>query len=191
MLGYLHANSRPDITFAVSSAYRFTHSPKRSHEQALEQIGQYLKGTKDNGLIFKPKPLRSVFETDIFVDADFAGGWGHEDPLNPACVKNCTGYMIELMGCPVLWCSKLQSCIAASTMEAEYTALGMAPFRSWIFVVMFSTSLVPRLELLSSSSKLPCTKITWAHLPWPNLNPVVIRLVLSSVPSRCIGFALG
>ena len=30
------------------------------------------------------------------------------------------------MGCPVQWSSKLQSTIATSTMEAEYTALSMA-----------------------------------------------------------------
>ena len=54
MLGYLHANSRPDLTFAVSQCARFTHSPKRSHEQALERIGQYLKGTMEEGLILRP-----------------------------------------------------------------------------------------------------------------------------------------
>ena len=63
---------------------------------------------------------------DVYVDADFAGGWGHEDPLDPVCVKSRTGYMIEVMGCPVQWTSKLQPCIATSTMEAEYTALSMA-----------------------------------------------------------------
>ena len=30
------------------------------------------------------------------------------------------------MGCPVIWCSKLQPCIATSTMESEYTALSMS-----------------------------------------------------------------
>ena len=30
------------------------------------------------------------------------------------------------MGCPVFWQSKLQGCVATSTMEAEYTALSMA-----------------------------------------------------------------
>jgi hypothetical protein len=126
MLGYLHANSRPDITFAVAAASRFTHSPKRSHEQALERIGQYLKGTREEGLIFRPAHFESELKTDIYVDADFAGGWGHEDPLDPACVKSRTGFVIEVMGCPVQWCSKLQPCIATSTMEAEYTALSMA-----------------------------------------------------------------
>jgi hypothetical protein len=34
MLGYLQSNSRPDIAYAVSSAARFNHSPRRSHEEA-------------------------------------------------------------------------------------------------------------------------------------------------------------
>lgn len=126
MLGYLQANSRPDIAFAVAQCARFTHAPKRSHELALMRIGQYLKGTSDKGLIFRPKPLSSTFDTDIYVDADFAGGWGYEDPTDPACVKSRTGFIIEIMGCPIQWMSKLQPNIATSTMEAEYTALSIA-----------------------------------------------------------------
>jgi hypothetical protein len=44
MLGYLQSNSRPDITFAVSCAARFSNDPRRSHELALKRIGRYLKG---------------------------------------------------------------------------------------------------------------------------------------------------
>jgi hypothetical protein len=36
----------------------------------LEQIGQYLKGTLDEGLILKPS---EELDIDVFVDADFAG----------------------------------------------------------------------------------------------------------------------
>ena len=78
------------------------------------------------GLILRPKPLTQQVTIDIYVDADFAGGWGYEDPQDPACVKSRTGYMIEVMGCPVIWVSKLQTEIATSTMEAEYSALSMA-----------------------------------------------------------------
>jgi hypothetical protein len=126
MLGYLAANSRMDIAFAVSQCARFTHNPKRSHEEALQRIGQYLRGTRERGLIFHPKPFSNILEIDIYVDADFAGGWGYEDPSDPACVKSRTGYVIEVMGCPVLWVSKLQTEIATSTMEAEYSALSMS-----------------------------------------------------------------
>jgi hypothetical protein len=70
MMGYLQSNSRPDITFAVSQRARFTSSPRRSHEQALERIGQYLKGTMDKGLLLHPTTFSETFRTDVFVDAD-------------------------------------------------------------------------------------------------------------------------
>jgi hypothetical protein len=41
-------------------------------------------------------------------------------------VKSRTGYLVEIMGCPIQWTSKLQTNIATSTMEAEYTALSIA-----------------------------------------------------------------
>ena len=63
---------------------------------------------------------------DVYVDAAFACGWGSEEGTNPDSVKSRTGYIIEIANCPVLWVSKLQSTIATSTMESEYTALSMA-----------------------------------------------------------------
>ncbi len=37
-----------------------------------------------------------------------------------------TGYVICYAGCPIGWCSKLQTEIALSTAEAEYIALSQA-----------------------------------------------------------------
>jgi hypothetical protein len=68
----------------------------------------------------------STFKIDVYVDAAFASGWGTEQGTNPDLVKSRTGFIIEVMGCSVVWCSKLQPCIATSTMESEYTALSMA-----------------------------------------------------------------
>jgi hypothetical protein len=68
----------------------------------------------------------STFKIDVYVDAAFASGWGTEQGTNPDSVKSRTGFIIEVMGCSVVWCSKLQPCIATSTMESEYTALSMA-----------------------------------------------------------------
>jgi hypothetical protein len=45
-----------------------------SYEQALERIEQYLKDTLDKGLLLHPTNFGSLFTTDVFVDADFAGG---------------------------------------------------------------------------------------------------------------------
>jgi hypothetical protein len=125
MLQYLQGHSRPDITFAVSQCARYTHSPKRSHEKALERVGQYLKGTRDKGLILRPTGQNNL-KIEAYVDADFAGMWGVESPHDPASVKSRTGLVIFISGCPVIWTSKLQTDIATSTMEAEYNALSIA-----------------------------------------------------------------
>ena len=138
MLLYLSGHSRPDIQFAVSQCARFIHGTKRSHERALERIGQYLKSTMKEGLILRPTKNESGFldfNIECYVDADFAGLYNVEDVMDPSCVKSRTGYVICVCGCPVVWTSKLQSDIATSTMEAEYNALSMAmkellPFRN-------------------------------------------------------------
>jgi hypothetical protein len=159
MLGYLHGHTRPDITFAVSQCSRYTHSPRRSHENALIRIGCYLKGTKERGLIFKPSSLIDDFLIDCYVDADFAGMWGHEDPQDPSCVKSRTGYVICIMNCPVFWASKLQTDIATSTMEAEYNAFSMA-MRALIPLQHLAKAIVQGL----GAAKLGCVKIkTVAH----------------------------
>ena len=124
-LNYLQGHSRSDTTLATSQVARFVHSPKRSHELALIRIGRYLKGTADKGLILRPTDAESL-KVDIYVDAAFACGWGTELGSNPDSVKSRTGYIIEIANCPVLWVSKLQSTVATSTMESEYTALSMA-----------------------------------------------------------------
>ena len=85
------------------------------------------------GLILKPNHKTDNFKIDIYVDAAFISGWGTEQRTNPDSVKYSIGFIVEVMGCPVSWCSKLQPCIATSTIESEYTALSL-------YVVMSSYS---------------------------------------------------
>ena len=123
MLQYLQAHSRPDISYAVSQVARFTYNTRRSHEEALERIGQYLRGTITKGLVLRPT---GRFDIDCYVDADFCGLWPFEDKSNPTSVKSRTGFVICISDCPVIWTSKLQDLICLSTMEAEYCALSTA-----------------------------------------------------------------
>ena len=123
MLLYLANNSRPDIAYAVHQCARFTHDPKHSHGEAVKRIIRYLQGTKDKGIALKPDGSKGI---DCYVDADFAGLWKSEDAQDPVSVKSRTGYLITFLGCPLSWCSKLQTQIALSTMEAEYIALSTA-----------------------------------------------------------------
>ena len=123
MLLYLSGNSRPDIAFAVNQAARFTHDPKDSHATAVKRIVRYLIATKDRGLVFRPT---FDWKVDCYVDADFCGLWGSEDPNDPIVAKSRTGYVITLAGCPLLWKSSLQTETSVSTMMAEYVALSSA-----------------------------------------------------------------
>ena len=125
MLWYLYGHSRPDIGFAVSQAARFAFNPKRSHELALLRIGQYLKKTRKQGMILKPMPSDHL-EMDAYVDSDFMGLFGKEDPIDPTSSKSRTGYVICINKCPIIWLSKLQDGVALSTMMAEYYVLSTA-----------------------------------------------------------------
>jgi hypothetical protein len=123
MLMYLTANMRPDIAYAVHQAARYTHAPKAIHAVAVKRILQYLVGTRDTGIFFKPNNSNQI---DCHVDAEFAGLFSVEDGQNPVSVKSRTGYVIFFCGVPLLWVFKLQTLIALSIMEAEYVALSQS-----------------------------------------------------------------
>jgi len=68
MLLCLSSNTRPDIQFAVHQVCRFSHSPRKSHGQAVKRIIHYLINTPTQGLLFEPKPEEGL---DCYVDAGF------------------------------------------------------------------------------------------------------------------------
>jgi hypothetical protein len=121
MLLYLSGHTRPDIAYVVNCAAWYMFCPKKSHEEALKQIGRYLKASCNRGLIINPSS--GVLKIDVYRDADFAGMYGYEHHDDPSCVKSWTGYVINFANCPVMWQSKLQMETALSTMEAEIVAI--------------------------------------------------------------------
>jgi len=154
MLLYLASNSRPDISFAVHQCARFTHNPKASHEQGILRICRYLQGTKDEGIVFCPTKECAV---DCYVDADFAGLWGHEDDQDPVCVKSRTGYVVTVANCPLVWVSKLQSEVSLSTLESEYIALSQSmrcviPLKTLVKEVYSALGLSKTMEWRSRST---------------------------------------
>ena len=123
MLMFLSANTRPDISYAVHQAARFSHAPRQSHAIAVKRILRYLKATSDKGMIMTPTTEQRV---DCYVDSDFAGNFAVEHSHNPVSVKSRTGYVIMYRGSPLMWVSKMQTQVALSTMEAEYVALSQS-----------------------------------------------------------------
>ncbi len=71
MLLYL-GHSQLDISFATHQCSHCTHAPIQSHEDALKQIGRYLKVTLKTGLVLTPS---NYFKIDCNPVADFAGLW--------------------------------------------------------------------------------------------------------------------
>jgi hypothetical protein len=112
----------PDLQFTVHQVCRFAHKPKKSHGQAIKRILHYLVATRGKGFKFIPNLEDGL---DCYVDADLAGLWGHEDNQDPVSVHSRTRFTLTLLGCPILWSSKLQTDQTLSSTAAEYVVFNM------------------------------------------------------------------
>ena len=118
------------------------------------------------GLMFQPTDTLCI---KMYVNADFAGLWSYEDPSDPTIVKSCTGFVILIGNCPVIWISRLQTETALSTMQAEYVALStgmrdLLPFRNLIMEVCARLGLTP--EQLSTIQSLSLIHISEPTRPY-------------------------
>jgi hypothetical protein len=79
---------------------------------------------KNKGIILKPM---SGQDLEVYVDASFCGDWCQEDAVTDRdTVRSRHGYIIQYAGCPLIWKSQLQTEIAMSSTESEYTGLSFA-----------------------------------------------------------------
>jgi hypothetical protein len=74
-------------------------------------------------MIYAPDPKRGL---EVWVDADFAGGWDPSEADNAENIYSRTGFVIYYVGCPVFWQRKLQTEIALLTAEAKYILMSQA-----------------------------------------------------------------
>lgn len=122
-LNYLEKGTRSDISYIVHQCARFTTDPKKEHAQALRWLGRYLKATRNRGTILKPAKDKDM---EVYVDADFSGNWHPEESWDRDTARSRHGFIIMYAGCPILWKSQLQTEIALSSTESEYTGLSYA-----------------------------------------------------------------
>lgn len=124
MINYLEKGTRSDIGYATHQCAKFNEDPRTPHAKAVEHIVNDLQRTCDKGIILKPDTTKSL---EVFVDADFSGNWYKETAQHDASTaKSRTGFIIMYAGCPVVWCSKLQTEVTLSTTEVEYISLSHA-----------------------------------------------------------------
>ena len=70
-------------------------------------------------MTYKPDLSTSL---EVFVDADFAGNWDpSEAQIDRDIARSRHGYIIKYNGCPIVWKSQLQTEVALSSTESEYT----------------------------------------------------------------------
>jgi len=113
-LMYACIATRPDICVAVNYFSQFQVDPTEEHWKGLKRILRYLQGTLDLGISYRnpsEKPLVG------YADADYANNYDR---------KSVTGFVIEVFGNTVSWCTRKQKTVALSTTEAEFVALATA-----------------------------------------------------------------
>jgi hypothetical protein len=76
---------------AVHQTARFSVNLMRSHELAIMQIGCYLCNNFKCGIIYKVDKSKSI---EVYVDADFAGGWSSADAENADNILLQTGFVV-------------------------------------------------------------------------------------------------
>ena len=114
-INFLAIVSRPDLSYTVSMLGSYNANPSDQHVTLAAQVLRYLRGSVDFRIVIN-QDARS--EVAMYTDASFGS-----DPDN---AKSFSGYLMKLNGSTVAWSSKRQSCVAKSTMEAEYMAASYA-----------------------------------------------------------------
>ena len=121
-LMYASLSTRPDIAHAVAILSRTLQAPTQDNWVRCKHVLRYLNGCHDRPLILGNK-IAGVTESTIvlgpnYCDADWAG--------DTKTRRSTSGYVLQVHGSAVCWASKQQACVALSSAESEYYAIGLA-----------------------------------------------------------------
>ena len=119
-LMHLMVCTRPDIANSVGVVSRFLENPGPKHWEAVERILQYIKLTRNYGLVYeKCGSVHGVLgDLHGFCDADWAGD--RDD------YRSTAGWVFLMSGAAISWSSKKIATPSQSTCDAEYVAQGRA-----------------------------------------------------------------
>ena len=109
-LMYAMLCTKPDIFYSVGVVSRYQSNPRPKHLQAVKHILKYLQRMRDYMLVYQCEDLIPI----TYTDSDFQSDLDFR--------KSTSGCVFTLGGRAITWRSVKQSCIADSTMEAEYVA---------------------------------------------------------------------
>ncbi|KAL0559431.1 hypothetical protein IC582_004041 [Cucumis melo] len=135
-LMYAMLCTRRDICYLVGIVSRYQSNPGRDHWRVVKNILKYLRRTKDYMLVYGSKDLILTG----YIDSDFQS--------DKDAKKSISGSVFTLNGGAVVWRSIKQSCIANSTMEAEYVATCEATKEAiWLKKFLTYLEIFPNMHL--------------------------------------------
>src|SRR6266481_9132046 len=149
-LMYVAIQTRPDIAFAVQHLSQYTSHPAQEHWATVKRVLQYLKGTRDEGIVYKR--AKSTPRLEVYSDTDFA---------NRVDTKSISGYACVMDGACITWSSKKQGTVSLSMTEAKYIALTHAAKQmTWIRRLLNEIGLDQRDPTLICCDNLSAITIT-------------------------------
>ncbi|KNZ49377.1 hypothetical protein VP01_5057g1 [Puccinia sorghi] len=113
LMNYIASNTRPDLSFAVSSLARYSVKPGISHWKEVKKTWQYIRRTRDFKFTIdatKPEEFLSIYSDST---------WGDD----PDSRTSQSGYLCYLFGSLISWNSCRQRSITYSSTEAELNPL--------------------------------------------------------------------
>ena len=148
---YAAIQTRPDIAFAVQHLSQYTWHPAQAHWAAVKRVLRYLKGTRNEGIVYKHAETTPWLK--VYSNADFA---------NRVDAKSISGYACIIDGTCITWSSKKQGMVSLSMTKAEYIALThTAKQMMWIWRLLNEIGLNQRDLTLICCDNL--SAITIAH----------------------------
>ena len=154
---YVMLCTRPDICYSVGIVSQYQSNPGLKHWQSVKHILKYLRRTGDYMLVYHSDDLIPIgyTDSDFQSDLDFR--------------KSTSRCAFTLGGGAISWRSAKQSCIAYSTMEAEYVAACEAAKEAvWLKKFLFDLGVVrmeqvPITLFCDNSGAVAQSKDPWNH----------------------------
>lgn len=112
-LMYLMLCTRQDLSFVLNVCSRHQDKPRSKLWKTLKRVLRYLKETLNYSLFYRKSDCNEILT--VYSDSDWAGDLQDR--------KSTSGYVFQIFGCTVDWCTKRQSTVALSSTKAEYVAL--------------------------------------------------------------------
>ena len=140
---YLMKYSRPDIANVVRELTRQVKKPSRPAFKELKRLIRFVLDTRDYGLRFEPKDPDDMKRWDLVMYSD--SDWASDKETR----KSVTGYILFVLGCPVIWKSRQQPVISLSSSEAETYALSEAAKEiAFVYQLLMTMGIEAKLPII-------------------------------------------